>query len=143
MWSFEYSVEAAVNREFAWKFWTDVSKWPVIDPSVESVTLNGRFRSGAVGTTKPRGGEQISWRIAEVFEGYSAIIEIPAPGAMLRLVWKFEDTENGRTRITQIASMTGTKASDYLGASEELQKGIPEGMRKLAKAMEKVASGRC
>jgi len=44
----EYSVEADVSPEFAWKFRTDVATWN--DPPA-TFALEGPFETGARGTT--------------------------------------------------------------------------------------------
>lgn len=143
MWTFEHSVDCRVSRDFAWRFWTDVSNWPVVDSSVEAVTLNGPFQSGATGTTKPRSGAPIHWQLEEVHDGSSAVVLIPAPGAALRFAWKFDYFGANATRITQRASLEGETARDYIAAvAPELERNMPQGMRKLAEAMEKAASDR-
>ncbi|SRR6266852_4038738 len=142
MWTFEHSVDCRVSRDFAWRFWTDVSNWPVVDSSVEAATLNGPFQLGTTGTTKPRGGAPIQWRLAEVHNERSAVVLIPVPGAVLRCAWKFEDSGPAATRITQRASIEGEKAQDYIATvAPELERNMPQGMRKLAEAMEKAVSG--
>jgi hypothetical protein len=140
MWSFEFSLECAASREFAWQFWTDVRNWPVVDHSVETASLDGPFRSGAHGTTKPRGANTVHWQLEEVQEGHAAVVAIAVPGAALRFEWKFEDAGRG-TRITQRASYKGDKTEDYLpGIALQLEKEMPAGMRKLAEAIEHAAS---
>ncbi len=80
MWKFEHSVECRVNRDSTWKFWTNVDNWPVVDPSVESVKINGSVVAGTQGTTKPRDHDTVEWRLTEVEPPRRARIEIPAPG---------------------------------------------------------------
>lgn len=140
MWSFEYSVQSSVSREFAWQFWTNVANWPVVDPSVESVQLNGAFAAGTTGTTKQRGLDPIAWQILEVQDGYRAVIEIPAPGAVCRFVLLFADAANGGAQITQQASLDGEQAADYAQTiGPELANGIPQTMRRLVEEMQRVA----
>jgi hypothetical protein len=50
---FETTINLSVKRDLAWKFWTDVSNWPVVDPSAELVELHGPFAAGSIGRTKP------------------------------------------------------------------------------------------
>lgn len=140
MWKFEHSVECRVNRDSAWKFWTNVDNWPVVDPSVESVKINGSFVAGTQGTTKPRDHDTVEWRLTEVEPPRRAHIEIPAPGATLICAWMFEDAPNGGTRITQQARLEGEQAEHYAGTvGPELEAGIPQAMRRLAEAMDRVA----
>jgi hypothetical protein len=63
-------------------------------------------------------------------------MEFPAPRAVAKFIWTFEDV-HGRARITQRASLTGEQASKYVdNVGRALQAGIPAGMRKLCEAME-------
>jgi hypothetical protein len=139
MWSFEHSIDCPVAREFAWEFWTNVANWPVVDPAVEAVTLDGEFVSGTLGTTKPRDMEPVNWRLADVEYGTSTIVEINVPGASAKFSWVFEDAENG-TRITQRASIEGERADEYAAFGEELEKQMPPGMQRLADAIAVAAS---
>jgi Polyketide cyclase / dehydrase and lipid transport len=142
MWTLEHSVECKVDRDFAWRFWTNVSNWPSVDSSLESATLDGQFQSGAKVISKPRGGEAIHGQIADVQDGSGATIIIPVPGAALRCAWRFEDSGTGRTRTRQQASIDGERAQDYVSAvAPELHKGIPAGMHKLAEHMELLPVG--
>jgi hypothetical protein len=141
MWSFEFTVQCAASRDFAWQFWTDVRNWPVVDPSVESASIDGPFRSGARGTTRPRGADLVHWQLADVREGHSAVVIITVPGAALRFSWKFEDSDAGGVRLTQQASLEGDRAQDYMAAIvPQMEKGMPAGMRKIAAAIEHAAS---
>jgi len=140
MWSFEHSVQSSVSREVAWRFWTDLANWPVVDASVESAQLNGAFEAGTTGTTKPRGLDPIEWHILEVQDGHRAVIEIPAPGAALRCVWQFADLPNGGAQITQQASLVGEQAADYAQTfGPELEHGIPQAMRRMVEEMQRAA----
>ena len=142
MWAFEHSVECKVDRNFAWQFWSNVSNWAEVDSSVEIAALDGPFQSGAKGSTKPRGGEPIHWQLEDVQDGRSAVVIIHVPGAVLRCSWMFDDSGVRRTRITQRATIVGDRAADYvLTVAPELENGIPQGMHKLAQAIEQLALG--
>ncbi len=139
-WRFQHSLDCLVSKAFAWQFWTTVSNWPTVDSSLESVTLDGPFCTGTTGSTKPRGRQPIRWQLAEVDEGRSAVIEIAVPGAVLRCAWTFEEIASQVTRITQVASIEGARASDYVETvAPDLERGIPQGMGKLAEAIERAA----
>jgi uncharacterized protein YndB with AHSA1/START domain len=72
----------------------------------------------------------------------SAVFIIPVPGAALQFAWRFEDSETGGTRMTQRATLEGDRAQDYiLTVARELEYGIPQGMQKLAQAIEQAAVG--
>jgi hypothetical protein len=140
MWTFEHSVECAAERKFAWQFWTNVDNWPVVDPSVEGVSLSGEFVAGTIGTTKPRDMESVNWKLVEVQDGEQAVIEVAVPGAGMRFHMTFADTESGGTRITQQVRIEGERADDYIAFGEELEKGIPLGMQRLREAIEQAAN---
>ena len=65
-----------VSRDLAWQFWTNVENWPTVDGSVESVRLNGPFAAGSTGVTRSRDIDPVEWRLVEVNDGSSAVIEI-------------------------------------------------------------------
>jgi hypothetical protein len=130
-WQFQYAVDCPVSRAFAWQFWSNVENW-LLDTSVEAITIDGPFAAGTRGTSKPRGGDLINWQLVEVVDGCRAVIEILLPGAVVRFHWQFEDLPDAATRMTQRVSLEGERAADYLAGVAELEKGIPEGMQRLA-----------
>jgi uncharacterized membrane protein len=141
IWKFEHSVECPVSRDFAWQFWTNLANWPVVDPSVESVKLDGPFAAGARGITKPRDLPPVEWQITEVQDRSIARIEIPAPGAVLKCFWRFEDSTTAGVRITETVSMEGEQAAEYVEkVGPELESGIPQAMRRLAEEMTRAAN---
>jgi hypothetical protein len=136
MWSCEHSVDCAARQQDAWAFWSDVSNWAVVDPGIESVKLDGSFAAGATGMTKQAGTEPIYWKIAEVQDGESAVIEIAVPGAVAKFHWRFTPIENG-TRITQRITMEGDQVDDYAKTiGVQLEKELPAGMQRIARAIE-------
>jgi hypothetical protein len=139
-YTFTHSVECAADRKFAWAFWSDVGNWAAVDPAVESVELDGPFVAGTRGETRPRGGEKVEWRLAEVCEGSGAVVEISVPGALVRFAWEFKEESEGVTSITQRVTLEGERAGDYAEGMRMLEQGAPVGMGKLAEAIEK-ASG--
>lgn len=140
MWKIEQSVECTVARDFAWRFWTNVENWAAVDPGVEFAELRGPFAAGTRGVTKPRGQELVEWRIAEVENGACAVIEISVPGAVAKFFWKFEDLPSGGTRITQQFWVEGERADEVAAQiAPELEKGMPQGMQKLAVATARAA----
>jgi hypothetical protein len=141
-WTFEHSVECRAGREAAWQFWTAVENWAAVDSAVESVTINGPFAVGTTGTTVSPGFGAVEWRIVEVWDGARAVIEVPAPGAALRFTWRFEDAPGGGTRITQQATLVGEQADHYAAMlGPQYEQGAPQGMRKLAGAIDRAAAG--
>jgi hypothetical protein len=142
MWKFEHSVECPVPRDFAWRFWTNVENWAAVDPGVEFAQLHGPFAAGTQGVAKPCGGDVAEWRLAEVEDCTRAVVEISVPGGVLKFLWRFEDSPSGGARITQQVWIEGERADDTVGQiAPEMEKGIPQGMQKLAEAIVRAAGG--
>jgi hypothetical protein len=139
MTKFEHSIDCQVERDFAWRFWTNVDNWAVVDPAVEWSKLEGPFVAGTRGRTKPRDADPNEWKLAEVEEGSRAVIEIAAPGATVKFHWSFVEITNNATRITQTVTLEGARAAEYEEGMKALEEGIPSGMEKLAEAMVKAA----
>jgi hypothetical protein len=45
--TFEHAVECQASTAFAWRFWTDMNNWAIVDPAVEWAKLDGPFVAGA------------------------------------------------------------------------------------------------
>jgi len=139
-WRLEHSVECEVTKEFAWSFWTHVPNWK-LDADVEAVELDGPFAEGSSGATITRSFGRVAWRIVMVKAESEAVLEIPAPGAVVRFHWIFQDL-SGRTRITQQVGIEGEQAALIVGMiAAGLESGIPAGMQKLCESMVKAAKG--
>jgi hypothetical protein len=135
-WEFQASVEAGVNREFAWQFWTDVANWRELEPGVE-FELDGAFAAGATGRTKIPGQEERRWAIRAVDPGRSWTQEIPLPGATFMVSMQFEEMPHGRTRITQRLWLEGQGAEALVDAVRAFETTTPDGLKRIAAAIEK------
>jgi hypothetical protein len=139
IWEFEHTVVADAARPAAWRFWSDVRNWG-FDSSIEWITLDGPFRTGAEGVTKPRGQEPSRWRLVDVRPGEGALIAMEAPGAAARFEWRFEDDGAGRTRLTQRITAEGPGVAEYTEEMREaFARGVREGMSALAYRMAEAA----
>jgi hypothetical protein len=141
MTEFEHSIECQVGRDFAWKFWTNVDNWAAVDPGVEWAKLEGPFIAGTKGRTKSRGADPNEWKLAEVEEGRRAVIDITAPGAMVKFHWSFTDIAGGGALITQKVTLEGERAAEYEEVMKLLEKEMPPGMERLVEAMVRAARG--
>ena len=132
MWEFEHSVETTAGRDFAWAFWTDVTNW-AFDTSIEWVRLEGPFASGTNGATKSPGLDPMYWALKEVQPEKEATVEMALDEAILLFHWRFDDLEQGGTRITQRLTLTGANAEMIARqGAQELERTIPLGMQRLA-----------
>ncbi len=136
-WQFEHSVECNVSKSFAWDFWTNVTNWARIEGSaVEWIRINGPFAEGTTGQTKVPGQNPNEWRITQFNAGNSATICMPLEGAEFINVMLFNALSVNRTLITQQLSLVGPDASEMAEGMEIFEKSAPQGLRKLAEAME-------
>jgi hypothetical protein len=130
---FEYSVEADVSRAFAWQFRTDVANWD--DPPAQ-FAMEGPFVEGARGTTLLPGQEALHWRIREVRQGDSFVMEMPLEGATLSFEWYFDPVSENRTKLRQRIVLSGDNAGAYAGQVEAgFGPNLAGGMKRIAAEM--------
>ncbi len=129
------------SRDAAWRFWSDLANWSAVDPAVEWARLDGPFEAGSTGSTKPVGGPATRWTLAAVEPGRRAVIELAAPGAVVRFTWALEDAGGGGTTLTQRVELEAADAARYLDGVRVLAENIPAGMNKLVAAIEAAAAG--
>jgi hypothetical protein len=133
----EHSVEAAVSAAAAWSFWTDVTNWS--DPPARFI-VDGVFASGTRGRTLMPGHDPLLWTIRRVRPGKSAAIETELDGATLIFEWYFEPLSKTKTRLTQRILLSGENSAAHApGVQAGFGPHLPEGMKKIARMMEKAA----
>jgi hypothetical protein len=140
-WKFQHFVDCNVPRHFAWSYWTDISKW---NEPPATIHLDGRFAAGSWLTTSLP-GQTLHSLIREVVNGSQtdeAIIDMQLPGAILTFQWTFESLAVDRTRITQRMTLSGGNAVTLVAQACVFEKTSPEGMQKLAAAIEREAQAR-
>ncbi len=133
-WHLEHSIEVGVSAAFAWSFWTDVNNWN--DPPAQ-FELDGPFAVGSRGRTSIPGREPLHWRISEMRSGDLAAIEMQLDRATLSFAWRFQPLSEHRTRLTQQIGLSGDNSQAYVGQVQAgFEANLPEGMKRIAKAME-------
>lgn len=136
-WQFEHSTDCNANNSFVWSFWTDVSNWERLEgKAVEWIRLEGPFVEGTSGATKMPGQDPQHWNITQLEPERSATIEMPLDGAVFYNVMAFESISPNQTRITQRMSLTGPKAPDFAKGMHAFEISAPQGLAKLASAIE-------
>jgi hypothetical protein len=142
-WELKHSVIANANRQTVWEFVSDIDNLARIEgDAVESMTLDGPFQAGSMGTTKMRGQEPIHWRLAEVEPPRRSVTEIELAGAVVRFNWTYEELPDGRTRLSQHIVLEGPGAEAYVPFMEEHIAGnLPQGMQRLAEEVARYAEG--
>ena len=125
------------DADFAWRFWTDVGNWPVVDPAIEHVRVDPAFEEGARGTTVTSDGARVDWRISEVDPYRRARIDFPVPGAALHVTSSFRPRQAGGCTVTQSMELSGERAAEYEAVvAPSMDQSAPEGLRRLAAAID-------
>jgi len=131
-WQFQYSIDCNAPLQFAWRYWTNIANWN--DPPA-TFHLDGPFDVGSqLTTTLP--GQTLHSVIRKVIQDREAIIDMHLPDAILSFHWNFERLSVGRTRITQRLLLSGTNAEALVAQASILEETMPQGMKKLAAAIE-------
>jgi hypothetical protein len=110
---------------------------------VESMTLDGPFRTGTRGTTKVRGQEPTHWRLSDVLPPQRATYEMELSGAVIRFAWTYEVLGDGRTRLSRYIVLDGPGAAPYVPIMEQMfAPNVAKGMERLAEEIAKYATDR-
>jgi 16S rRNA (guanine966-N2)-methyltransferase len=137
-WEMEHSVEAAVPRDFAWSYMSNVSNWS--DPPAE-FSLDGPFADGSRGTTSMPGQPPREWRLRDVrpLETYTVVGDLG--GATFSAIWSFEAIGDARTRLTQKLVLAGEKAAEYVEpVAAAFGPNLAPGMDRIARSIESSAA---
>ena len=132
-WEFQYSVECNAPRYFAWSYWTNIANWN--DPPA-TFHLDGPFDVGSRLTTYLP-DQSLQSVIRDLKAEREATIEMQLPNAIFWFQWKFEDISEQRTRITQRLVLSGANAKSFVAQASGLEQTAPDGMKKLAAAIER------
>src|SRR4051812_22373722 len=120
-WELKHSVVANADLQTAWRFHSNIDNMARIEgDSVESITLDGPYQTGARGTTKRAGQEPLHWRLAEVEPPVRSVTELELAGAVLRFTWTLDELPDGRTLLSQHIALEGPGAGAYEPAMEAL-----------------------
>lgn len=135
-WDFRHSVECKASREFAWSYWSNIANWD--DPPAR-FELDGPFEAGShFRTILP--GQTLYSAILDVKAGHGATIEMQLPDAIVSFHWSFEELSKDRVQITQRITLAGRNAESFVAEASVLEHTVPEGMKKLAAAIERCAT---
>jgi hypothetical protein len=140
VWETTYSLDSKSSLQFAWAYMTNVANWD--DPPAK-FELAGPFTAGSCGTTWMPGQEPRHWRIAEVNQLKSYVLETELQGAAMSFEWRFDGIAGG-TRLTQRIVLKGENAAPYVEEVEvAFGLNLAVGMNKIVSAIERAeASGR-
>src|SRR4051794_4569164 len=134
VWEMEHAVEAAVPREAAWAFMSNVANWN--DPPAV-FHLDGPFTDGSRGTTTMPDQPQREWRLRDVRPPETYTVEGDLGGATFSATWTFHAIAPGRTRLTQRMVLAGANAAQIRDAVEAaFAPNLAPGMERIARSIE-------
>ncbi len=105
------SRETSANPDAVWRIWSDPSTWPVWNPNMQGVDLNGPFAAGATGrmTTRNGGTHDITLTSVDPPRSFELLATAPLPG--VRLSFRCDVAPSGAgSRIGQSVTMQGPSA---------------------------------
>ncbi len=105
--------ETAALPQRIWELWSDPATWPVWNPDVEAIALDGPFATGTTGRMTTRSGGQHQITLASVEPGRAFQLETSVlPGARFAFRCEVLPTPDG-SRIGQSLRMRGPLAPLY------------------------------
>lgn len=113
---------------------TNVANWS--DPPAE-FSLDGPFAAGSRGTTRMPGQPARDWVIRDVDPGRSYTIETAfLEGTVLLFQWRFEESSDRGTRLTQRIEVSGDNAAASIdGIRAAFEPNLEPGMQRIAESM--------
>jgi hypothetical protein len=104
--------------------------------AVEWIKLKGAFAEGTIGETKIPGQDALQWKIVQLDFENSATIDMPFNNAIFKNRIIFESISDNQTCITQVLSLEGVNAYEYAEGMKVFETSAPQGLAKLAAAIE-------
>ena len=142
MWEYEHSVESAATAAEIYRFYEDVALRPQWDRSVESMTIDGPFASGASGVMVIEDQGAVPFIITEAVkdQGFTDQTTLQDAGLTLRFTHELAGLATGGTRITHRLAITGPNADT---TAEEIGPVVVADFPKAMTALARIAeSGR-
>lgn len=132
MWEFQHSVETEKSPAALWRLYSDVSTWPMWDPTIEQVELEGPFVAGATGRMKPVGQDAMAFSITRCVPGEGFDSESALGPVTVRFQHDLEPLPSGGTRLVHGVTISGP-AADQMGpqVGPMITADIPGAMMKL------------
>jgi polyketide cyclase/dehydrase/lipid transport protein len=131
-WSFEHSADSAASAESVWRRYADVTEWSKWSPGVEWAELDGPFKVGSRGKSKPPGSMAAPYRLIRVNEPAGFASEVRLPGARLVFEHQIEPRDAG-VRITHRATLSGPLSRLYERRVKSLtEQNLTDGVERLA-----------
>jgi uncharacterized protein YndB with AHSA1/START domain len=98
-YSIEHIAETELAPERIWRAWSDVDSWPLWNPDVERMHIDGEFAAGAELAMTLKDHSEVRLRIVDAAENERFVDEAEIDGTLFRTLHEIERLPGGRTRI--------------------------------------------
>lgn len=132
----KHTVETTAPAAAIWHVWQDVRNWNTWDHGIEFSQINGPFKTGTIGTLKPKGGPLVHTKLTNVEPMKLFVDESKLIFARI-IVSHFITECAGKTQVTHQIEMKGPLA--FLFAfliGRNMKKNLPQEMQALVKKAE-------
>jgi hypothetical protein len=111
--TFDYSrtVTTSASPAAVWALWSDSTTWPVWDPAVVAVSLDGAFTQGTAGTMTLTGGIEVPVTLEVVEPGRRYLDQLVMGDLVIRIDHVVEAAAGG-AEVTVSTVITGPGAED-------------------------------
>jgi Polyketide cyclase / dehydrase and lipid transport len=142
-WELQHSAVSGAGPAQVWERYTDVDEWREWSKGVEKSSLDGPFKAGTKGTSKPPNMPKGRFQLVAVEPEQGFTSEIKLPGGTLTLEHMLEPTDGG-TRITHRATLAGPLNFIWTPViGRMIKRELPDGVERLAElAVEKEEEAR-
>ena len=112
--TFEHSqtVTTTAGTDAVWALWSDPTTWPVWDPSVVAVSLDGDFEEGTTGTMTLGGGIDVPVLLAVVEPGRRYLDQLTMGDLVIRIDHVVVPLDGGGSEVTVSTTISGPGADD-------------------------------
>jgi hypothetical protein len=100
MWTFEHHHDIATTPDQIWPLYADVANWPLWDPAMERVDLDGSFVTGSMGTMHIYDTGAIAFTLTCVENERRFTTDSPGPGVSIVFDHLLVATADGHTTVT-------------------------------------------
>ena len=110
--SYERTVTTTADPDAVWQLWSDISTWPVWDPAVQEVLLDGPFEEGTTGTMTLTGPIEVPVSLEVVVPGSRYLDQLTMGDLMIRIDHVVRPLDGGGSEVTVSTTIEGPGADD-------------------------------
>lgn len=110
--SYERTVTTTADPAAIWELWSDTTTWPVWDPAVQDVRLDGPFEEGTTGTMTLTGPIEVPVSLEVVVPGSRYLDQLTMGELVIRIDHVVRPADSGGSEVTVSTTIEGPGADD-------------------------------